>query len=83
MTDTGTRIRPRTAPRPLLLPDGRPAALAWSLDPGMLHLNHGSFGAVPRAAHLVPASARILAMAVPQDPAENTAARVERCWVTA
>ncbi|MFF3736997.1 aminotransferase class V-fold PLP-dependent enzyme [Streptomyces sp. NPDC002566] len=50
MTDTGTRIRPRTAPRPLLLPDGRPAALAWSLDPGMLHLNHGSFGAVPRAA---------------------------------
>ncbi|WP_406385044.1 aminotransferase class V-fold PLP-dependent enzyme [Streptomyces sp. NBC_01618] len=36
-----------TEPRPLLLSDGRPAAAAWSLDPGMLHLNHGSFGAVP------------------------------------
>ncbi|MEU3950166.1 aminotransferase class V-fold PLP-dependent enzyme [Streptomyces sp. NPDC029526] len=39
-----------TAPRPLLLADGRPAADAWSLDPALLHLNHGSFGAVPRAA---------------------------------
>ncbi|MGX4687781.1 aminotransferase class V-fold PLP-dependent enzyme [Streptomyces sp. JNUCC 63] len=39
-----------TAPRPLLLDDGRPAAAAWSLDPGMLHLNHGSFGAVPLVA---------------------------------
>ncbi len=39
-----------TAPRPLLLPDGRPAARAWSLDPALLHLNHGSFGAVPLVA---------------------------------
>ncbi|MFD7877131.1 aminotransferase class V-fold PLP-dependent enzyme [Streptomyces sp. NPDC059766] len=39
-----------TAPRPLTLDDGRPAAAAWSLDPGMLHLNHGSFGAVPLVA---------------------------------
>ncbi|WP_055485731.1 aminotransferase class V-fold PLP-dependent enzyme [Streptomyces sp. WMMB 322] len=39
-----------TAPRPLLLPDGRPAAGAWSLDPAMKHLNHGSFGAVPLVA---------------------------------
>lgn len=39
-----------TAPRPLLLPDGRPAADAWSLDPAMKHLNHGSFGAVPLVA---------------------------------
>ncbi|WP_037855064.1 aminotransferase class V-fold PLP-dependent enzyme [Streptomyces sp. NRRL S-340] len=39
-----------TAPRPLLLDDGRPAAAAWSLDPGLLHLNHGSFGAVPLVA---------------------------------
>ncbi|WP_431683290.1 aminotransferase class V-fold PLP-dependent enzyme [Kitasatospora sp. KL5] len=38
------------APRPLLLPDGRPAAEAWTLDPAMKHLNHGSFGAVPLAA---------------------------------
>ena len=40
----------RTAPRPLLLPDGRPAMRAWTLDPGLRHLNHGSFGAVPRIA---------------------------------
>jgi len=39
-----------TAPRPLLLADGRPAARAWSLDPVMKHLNHGSFGAVPLVA---------------------------------
>ncbi|GAA2659981.1 aminotransferase class V-fold PLP-dependent enzyme [Streptomyces aculeolatus] len=39
-----------TAPRPLLLADGRPAAEGWSLDPAMKHLNHGSFGAVPLAA---------------------------------
>lgn len=31
----------------LTLPDGSPAALAWTLDPGLRHLNHGSFGAVP------------------------------------
>ncbi|WP_256104564.1 aminotransferase class V-fold PLP-dependent enzyme [Streptomyces sp. ODS05-4] len=37
-------------PVPLRLPDGRPAADAWSLDPAVRHLNHGSFGAVPRAA---------------------------------
>lgn len=36
-----------TAPRPLPLPDGRPATAAWTLDPGLRHLNHGSFGAVP------------------------------------
>ncbi|MEU5341955.1 MULTISPECIES: aminotransferase class V-fold PLP-dependent enzyme [unclassified Streptomyces] len=39
-----------TAPRPLLLADGRPAARAWSLDPVLKHLNHGSFGAVPLVA---------------------------------
>ncbi|MFE0702246.1 aminotransferase class V-fold PLP-dependent enzyme [Streptomyces sp. NPDC058872] len=36
-----------TAPPPLELADGRPAAAAWSLDPSVKHLNHGSFGAVP------------------------------------
>ncbi|MFH0176951.1 aminotransferase class V-fold PLP-dependent enzyme [Streptomyces cacaoi] len=39
-----------TVPRPLTLPDGRPALAAWTLDPDMRHLNHGSFGAVPRVA---------------------------------
>ncbi|MFI1032525.1 aminotransferase class V-fold PLP-dependent enzyme [Streptomyces sp. NPDC020951] len=39
-----------TVPRPLTLPDGRPALSAWTLDPRMRHLNHGSFGAVPRVA---------------------------------
>ncbi|OSP41277.1 aminotransferase class V [Streptomyces sp. 13-12-16] len=39
-----------TAPRPLSLADGRPAARAWSLDPALRHLNHGSFGAVPLVA---------------------------------
>ncbi|MEV7320681.1 aminotransferase class V-fold PLP-dependent enzyme [Streptomyces sp. NPDC093970] len=38
------------APHPLLLADGSPAADAWSLDPALLHLNHGSFGAVPLVA---------------------------------
>lgn len=36
-----------TAPSPLVLADGSPADRAWSLDPALLHLNHGSFGAVP------------------------------------
>lgn len=35
------------APRPLLLADGGLAVEAWSLDPSLKHLNHGSFGAVP------------------------------------
>ncbi|MEU6350425.1 aminotransferase class V-fold PLP-dependent enzyme [Streptomyces sp. NPDC047072] len=39
-----------TAPAPLTLADGRPAAAAWSLDPALKHLNHGSFGAVPLVA---------------------------------
>ncbi|MFE6553558.1 aminotransferase class V-fold PLP-dependent enzyme [Streptomyces sp. NPDC057746] len=39
-----------TAPHPLLLADGAPAVQAWSLDPGLKHLNHGSFGAVPLVA---------------------------------
>ncbi|MYR60922.1 aminotransferase, partial [Streptomyces sp. SID625] len=47
MTETETRAETATAPAPLLLDDGRPAAAAWSLDPALLHLNHGSFGAVP------------------------------------
>ncbi|MGI5142494.1 aminotransferase class V-fold PLP-dependent enzyme [Streptomyces sp. CA-106110] len=45
---SGTEVT--TAPHPLLLADGRPAAEAWSLDPALKHLNHGSFGAVPLVA---------------------------------
>jgi isopenicillin-N epimerase len=45
-----TETRALAAPRPLLLADGRDAASAWTLDPAMRHLNHGSFGAVPRVA---------------------------------
>ncbi|GAB2572222.1 aminotransferase class V-fold PLP-dependent enzyme [Microlunatus antarcticus] len=37
-------------PVPLALADGSPAASAWVLDPSLRHLNHGSFGAVPRVA---------------------------------
>lgn len=39
-----------TAPTPLRLGDGRPARSAWTLSPEILHLNHGSFGAVPAVA---------------------------------
>ncbi|MFE5212467.1 aminotransferase class V-fold PLP-dependent enzyme [Streptomyces sp. NPDC056600] len=52
------RTEPPAAPAPLLLPDGRPAAAAWSLDPEVRHLNHGSFGAVPRAAQDAQAALR-------------------------
>lgn len=38
---------PTAAPAALTLPDGRPAAEGWTLDPNTVHLNHGSFGAVP------------------------------------
>ncbi|MFD8569057.1 aminotransferase class V-fold PLP-dependent enzyme [Streptomyces sp. NPDC059639] len=46
---TGLAVAP---PEPLSLPDGGPAARAWSLATDMLHLNHGSFGAVPVAAQV-------------------------------
>ncbi|MFC4222879.1 aminotransferase class V-fold PLP-dependent enzyme [Lysinibacter cavernae] len=51
---------PKTAAAPseLRLRDGRPAAAAWSLDPRVLHLNHGSFGAVPREVLLAQAQLR-------------------------
>lgn len=38
------------APSPPRLADDAPALAAWALDPGLRHLNHGSFGGVPRAA---------------------------------
>ncbi|MFD3334686.1 aminotransferase class V-fold PLP-dependent enzyme [Streptomyces sp. NPDC058700] len=39
-----------TAPSPLAMADGRPAAAAWSLSSKITHLNHGSYGAVPLTA---------------------------------
>jgi len=57
MTPAGPPSAPSTPapstpvrPAPLVLPDGRPGAAAWTLDPALRHLNHGSFGAVPRVA---------------------------------
>nr|WP_269330567.1 aminotransferase class V-fold PLP-dependent enzyme [Kineosporia babensis] len=43
----------RPAPPALLTAEGRPAIADWSLTPHRIHLNHGSFGAVPRAAQAV------------------------------
>jgi isopenicillin-N epimerase len=37
-------------PTALTLPDGQPAAAAWTLDTSSIHVNHGSFGAVPLVA---------------------------------
>lgn len=38
------------APNALLTPEGNPALSDWSMTAGKVHLNHGSYGAVPRAA---------------------------------
>lgn len=45
-------------PDPLLTPEGLPSRTDWSLSPGVLHLNHGSFGAVPLAAQEAQAELR-------------------------
>ena len=37
----------RTAPAPVRLASGGTARDAWPLDDATVHLNHGSFGAVP------------------------------------
>jgi len=63
-----------------VLPDGRPAAAAWTLDPALRHLNHGSFGAVPRVAQEAQARLRAELEASPQTwfstlPARLAAAR--------
>jgi hypothetical protein len=38
-------------------PFGHPLRSLWSLDPGILFLNHGSFGTVPR--HVLASLARV------------------------
>ena len=42
-------VFPSARPQPLTLPDGKPTIEAWPLDQSILHLNHGSFGAVPNS----------------------------------
>ncbi|MFT2817064.1 aminotransferase class V-fold PLP-dependent enzyme [Leifsonia sp. A12D58] len=49
-TNTSAPATRAVSPRALTLPDGMPAAAAWTLSPHALHINHGSFGAVPRVA---------------------------------
>lgn len=39
-----------TPPPPLTTRDGRPAIERWALDPTVRHLNHSSFGGIPRVA---------------------------------
>lgn len=45
-------------PAPMLTPDGEPAITDWSLQQGVRHLNHGSFGAVPLVAQRAQAGFR-------------------------
>ena len=46
MTDSSPPAEP-SQPLPGRIPFGRPARDFWSLEPGLVFLNHGSFGAVP------------------------------------
>lgn len=45
-------------PAPLLAPDGSPSITDWTLAQGVLHLNHGSYGGVPRLAQEAQAAFR-------------------------
>lgn len=42
-------LDPSAAPAPMCSRDGRPARDSWSLSRETIHLNHGSYGAVPTA----------------------------------
>lgn len=63
MPQADVDVRPPVPPDPMLRPDGSHAGRDWSLDPGVRHLNHGSYGAVP-----LPVSARQQAL---RDEAER------------
>jgi isopenicillin-N epimerase len=49
MDQTRTEPVPAPAPAPVRLASGGAAREAWPLDDAVVHLNHGSFGAVPTA----------------------------------
>ena len=57
ITDLGAAGRV-ARPEPMLTPDGQPAIVDWSLNQAVRHLNHGSFGAVPRTAQSAQARLR-------------------------
>jgi isopenicillin-N epimerase len=57
ITDLGAAGRV-ARPEPMLTPDGEPAIVDWSLNQAVRHLNHGSFGAVPRTAQRAQARLR-------------------------
>lgn len=54
--DTAAKLTMGTAhstrPEPLLLRSGAEALSAWTLDASIRHLNHGSYGGVPRVAQI-------------------------------
>lgn len=54
-------------PDPVLTPEGRPSITDWSFAPGVLQLNHGSFGGVPRAAQ---AAQDVFRTAMERNPCE-------------
>ncbi|MDJ0334319.1 aminotransferase class V-fold PLP-dependent enzyme [Salinibacterium sp. G-O1] len=71
---TPTEIPSR--PSGLLTPEGQPALTDWSLDSGVRHLNHGSFGAVPRAAQRIQQDFQRIMDANPCDWFMNLGGRV-------
>lgn len=57
----------RERPAPMLTPEGAPALADWDLAPGIRHINHGSFGAVPRLARQAQSDLRDIMDANPCD----------------
>ena len=49
LPSTGRQV---SRPDPVLTPEGGPSVMDWTFAPGVIQLNHGSFGGVPRAAQV-------------------------------